>query len=462
MSAETPTDWEDLVDRYLHGEITDAEYASFKEALRTDQAKRDAYLKAVRMDTLLRENAGEAQPEEPPYIAPKPREPRHFSWALAAGVAASILVGGALALLTTADQSQAKLVQATSAVWASGSYTEGQVLYPGMNLELTSGSAEIEFRSGAVTRLQGPTRFQVVSANEGFLYHGQAYSKADTRSSMGFTIRTRLGKFVDQGTEFLTTANRDGFSQMHVASGAVDAEVPGFPLERLEQGSGISIETGSTPVVVRIEPGDGTSAFTFPSIPPPNPTDVADLAQARCHVTLLGNEGEEIGPHRKSGQATRLIDGTGQSYEDAPGESLYFTDASEGYILLDLGEALPLSRIHTYSWHLNDDFPELRRRAVQRYTLWGCGERRPDTLPSKDSAVEGWTRIARVDTDSFFNVEEDPDRPAQQVCAIYSNQPELGRYRYLLFQVYPTPMPDSHRSRHTFFGEIDVFSTEEN
>ncbi|MEM7012029.1 MAG: hypothetical protein AAF585_11155, partial [Verrucomicrobiota bacterium] len=130
---------------------------------------------------------------------------------------------------------------------------------------------------------------------------------------------------------------------------------------------------------------------------------------------------------------------------------------SDGIILLDLGREIPVSEIRTYSWHLSEIHPGMRRRAVQRYTLWGAGEQKPESMPS-NSAAAGWTRIARVDTDAFFRVRDEPDRPAQQACAIQSSQGAIGSYRYLLFEVFPTPMPDGLPARHTFFGEIDVFT----
>lgn len=463
MNPEESQNWQDLVDGYLHGSISTTDFDRLKAELKKDPQKRAYYLRAVRMDAFLREISANS-PEE--VNAPVARSrTKHFqpSWlAAASGVMASILIGCALAFPFLRPVASARILEMADAQWLSQDWKPGQALHSGQTLTLLSGVATIRFQSGAWTRLQGPSKFQVIAGNEGFLHFGQAFSKAETAASHGFTLHTRLGKFVDQGTEFFASATQDGFSQMHVSAGAVDAKVPGFPLERLEQGSGLGIESGDTPVIIRIESGTGTPDFEFPTIPSPSDVDAADLSQRRSEVTLLGPDGEEISPHRKSGEGKRLIDGVGQSRGDEPGESLYFTDASQGLILLDLGQEIPISRIHTYSWHLNDEYPDFRRRAVQRYTLWGCGGSRPSSLPENDELSAGWTRIARVDTDAFFDVENDPDRPEQQVCAIYSNRPEIGTYRYLLFQVNPTPMPNGMRSRHTFFGEIDVFAVPRN
>lgn len=452
-------DWRERVDGYLDGTISDEAFAELKAGLRNDPENRALYLAAVKTDALLREIAGKVPPSVTANPVPAPALVRlRGSWRLAVAAAASLaLLAGVVSILMQDDA--ARIGSADEAGWLSQALPEGQALHPGDEVQLASGSVEIRFQSGALTRLHGPARFEITSANGGFLHHGQVWARADTAESDGFTIQTHSGRFVDRGTEFLMTAQPDGFSQMHVASGAVDAEVEGFALQRFEKGSGLGIEPGDRPVVIRIESGEDTPQFAFPTIPPPTAADAADLQSGQCRVQLISHDhkGRENLPHVLSGPPERLIDGRGQSDGDRPEESLYFTNGAEGIILLDLGREIPVSRIHTYSWHLNDELPTVRRRAVQRYTLWGCAEAKPEVVPSPGQA-NGWTRIARVDTDAFFRVEEEPDRPAQQACAIQSSAPSIGNFRYLLFQVIPTSMPDGKLAEHTFFGEIDVFS----
>ena len=61
----------------------------------------------------------------------------------------------------------------------------------------------------------------------------------------------------------------------------------------------------------------------------------------------------------------------------------------------------------------------------------------------------GWTRIARVNTDRFFEVHEPLERPAQQACTITAARGEIGQFRYLLWVTHGG----------TFFGEFDVFGS---
>ena len=96
-------------------------------------------------------------------------------------------------------------------------------------------------------------------------------------------------------------------------------------------------------------------------------------------------------------------------------------------------------------------------RAVQRYILWGARETKPESLPNRENPG-GWERIARVDTDAFFEVDQEAKRPPQQACRIVPSSGAIGEYRYLLFKVFPTSDRAEVRPRHTFLSEIDVFT----
>ncbi len=451
--------WEHLLASYLEATITEAELAELQDVLRNHPAARDRYLAVVRTDTLLREIAGKGdmaadQPATPPRTLPHP--------ILITSVLGSLLLVAVLLLVNSYSlpTTVAHLGASFDAKWLSEPQFQGGKIRAGSRLKLAAGSVEVRFRSGAFTRINGPALFEVRSANSGFLHYGEAFSIADTPKSQGFTIATSAGNFIDQGTQFLTTASLDGYSQLRVTSGAVDADVEGFELQRLNSGSSLGIEPGDVPVMIRIEQGDETPAFRFPTIPPPSASDYADQSRGHARVEWWPTDeaDQKNRPHAHSGPPELLIDGRGQRGEDEPSESVYFYDGANGLVLLDLGQTIPISQIRTYSWHRSQFDPDLRRRAVQRYTLWGCGEAKPSSLPTS-AQPSGWTRIARVNTDTFFRVKEEPDRPPQQACSLFSAAPAIGEFRYLLFEVVPTPLEEG-RPRHTFFGEIDVFRTD--
>ncbi len=438
----------DLVDQHLNGTISHDDFDRLKEWLRDHSDHREEYLSAVKMDTLLREIAGQNSEVESPRLAAKPNR----RLLLLSMVSALAVLGLAAFLLfqTAAPAAKITAVSDTDSKWEPGDYLQASD-----RVELTQGKLSLTFSSGATTELHAPVLFEVSSANSAFLHYGNAVSRADTDASHGFTILTPYGQFIDQGTEFLTTVRRDGSSQMHVSSGEVDVAVKGFGRQRIRKGSGIGIESGSVPVMIRIEQGEESSDFLFPSITPPAHTDDGKTANAQLFQS--GSDWQEIPPHRESGSLSLLTDGFAQSTQDQPEESLFPPNGADAAILLDLQKAIPVAMIRTYSWHLSEVDVGTRRRAVQRYTVWGSKEK-PKQLPIAEEA-RGWTRIARVDTDAFFQVAEDPDRPAQQACELFSSDGQsLGKFRYLLFDVVPTPMPTGIPPQHTFFGEIDVIA----
>ena len=156
----------------------------------------------------------------------------------------------------------------------------GDTLFAGQRLELASGQVEVVFQSEAKAQIHGPAIFEVQSANSGFLTLGRLNARADTPQSRGFTVHSRTAATVDLGTEFTVVAAQDGHSQIHVVEGAVEVRLSnGKAQRRLGVGQSIEVEPGSPSVIARIEPGEGTAAFKFPTIEPPSSHDYADASK---------------------------------------------------------------------------------------------------------------------------------------------------------------------------------------
>jgi hypothetical protein len=116
---------------------------------------------------------------------------------------------------------------------------------------------------------------------------------------------------------------------------------------------------------------------------------------------------------------------------------------------MDLGRAVSIRKINSYSWHQHNRIKDHRVRAYQGYVLYGFAGESPPSAETVEDRDSGWVRIARVNSDQFFQVNQKLDRPAQQACSIFASKGELGKYRYLLWDVKAP----------TFFGEIDVYET---
>jgi hypothetical protein len=222
-----------------------------------------------------------------------------------------------------------------------------------------SGNATLLFGSGAEVRLVGPCILEPQSEKRAYLLLGQAVVKASAPSAKGFTVETRTSRLVDIGTEFVAATAADGQTRVDVSVGTVDVSLEGVAeAHRLRAGDALCVEPGDRQVLTRIERGDGTAAFRFPTIEPPVDRDYAAA--------------------------------------DAP--------------------------------------------------------------PSTDGppAEAGWVRLARVESDDFFRVARPLSRPAQQACSVFSAGGQIGRYRYLLWEVEPTLGMGTRETNHTFYGEFDI------
>jgi hypothetical protein len=108
--------------------------------------------------------------------------------------------------------------------------------------------------------------------------------------------------------------------------------------------------------------------------------------------------------------------------------------------------------------------PRRNTRTIQRYVLYGSLSDAPPPTAG-DPVDNGWTLISRVNSDAFFALLPRVEWPAQLGVSISGKAGQIGRYRYLLWQVEPTHVdggpPGANMSpcdQNTFFGEFDVYA----
>ncbi|MCB1089504.1 MAG: hypothetical protein KDM63_20870, partial [Verrucomicrobiae bacterium] len=193
----------------------------------------------------------------------------------------------------------------------------GDPIALGERIGLSAGRAELRFNTGAQVTLHGPAIFEARSRNGGFLILGKADFIAETTESKGFVLETPTSNFGDIGTAFSAGVAPDGLSRLEVSKGIVDVVLADpDSTRRLKAGDTMWVEPGEKKILTRIEAGDGTPAFRFPTLPPPSADDYADRSQghASIHVTrgTLGRDSGRIG-----GSADVLLDGVGQSKQDS-------------------------------------------------------------------------------------------------------------------------------------------------
>jgi ferric-dicitrate binding protein FerR (iron transport regulator) len=503
-------DFDDAVAAACHGTAADATLTALARLLQADDAALDEYLLRTELHATLLTSAHLGEPVDLASLADLAisdsqagdrlaRSQSTRRGLVAAGWAGATLLGLAIALTTwlsarsdtapsqpgqraalpvsvasTAAPSVARIIgsfvglEGVQWVAADTIVNEGDPLRSGQRIELASGSVRLHFASGAAVRLIGPAIFEAESPLTAILTMGRVAVTADTPESKGFTIRTRTGRIVDLGTEFVAEALPDGRCRIGVSSGAVRFHPVGLEGGHLlSAGDLMEIEPGHRQVITRIERGDETPTFGFPTIEPPTADDFADAGQGRASIRCVRGQLYE-NPRKSIASAapTILLDGKGQSNPDAPEESLYFADNETGGLLVDLSQPTTVKKVNVYSWHrcLNPGFgPALREahreRAAQNYVLYGSAATEPPTVDGSP-ADAGWTLIARVNSDEYFGLAGIA-RPAQQASSITSARGPLGEYRHLLFVVQPTPGVN-HDGRElnftTFFGEIDVYA----
>ncbi len=169
---------------------------------------------------------------------------------------------------------------------------------------------------------------------------------------------------------------------------------------------------------------------------------IQDGTRAKPSVILLAGS---LDPN--SASLSALTDGALPTDEDQPANNVFFKAGSwGGRIRVDFGSAIEVGEIRTYSWHSDS-------RAPQLYKVFGSDESDPNFNPQPSSKLDpatcGWRLIAFVDTRATHG-----DDGGQYVVSISDSVQSLGRYRYLLFDVFETESDDPWGN--TFYSEIEV------
>ncbi|HEX3584287.1 MAG TPA: hypothetical protein VH087_21155 [Thermoanaerobaculia bacterium] len=175
---------------------------------------------------------------------------------------------------------------------------------------------------------------------------------------------------------------------------------------------------------------------------------VASPAKTAAKVAVVAGT-----PDRGSADVSALADGLTPTVEDEPGANLFFAaNTWGGRIRFDLGEVKDVTEIRSYSWHPDS-------RAPQVYYVYGSDGTSPTFDPApgtkKDVASCGWRQIAFVDTRPKGG-DADSNIGGQYAVSITDTTGPLGRYRYLLFDVFESESDDVWGN--TFYSEINVVS----
>ena len=124
-------------------------------------------------------------------------------------------------------------------------FSPGAQLAQGRLIELSSGSAiELAYASGARVILQGPGEFELHSPERVGMQHGRI-SVVVPPLAKGFTVSTAEADFIDHGTEFALTLDKEGHGEVIVLDGLIEAKPSRTQTEQpLDQAQSIMLQEG--------------------------------------------------------------------------------------------------------------------------------------------------------------------------------------------------------------------------
>lgn len=187
---------------------------------------------------------------------------------------------------------------------------------------------------------------------------------------------------------------------------------------------------------------NATAGFKFKHVPSPSRGDAA----AKAQFAIVDGQKDANG-----GDLDKLHDGAVPTEEDQPSANMFFNAGTDGgRLLIDLGRAIDIKQINTYSWHGGSRGPQV----YQLYASDGKADHF-NAQPKRGTDPEkcGWKLIAKVDTRPGTG-----EAGGQYGVSISDSEGTLGKYRQLLFDISRTETADPFGN--TFYSEIDVIDAQ--
>lgn len=201
---------QELLDRYLNGQASEAEVAELDRLLQENEELRREFQQHANVIAALEEHGSYDDPYADTAFAASTRAKKSFGpmhWLALSAL--FVLLGGFVLASLRAPTAVATLVSNENAAWESAlPTTPGSALPPGV-MSLKSGLATIRFQSGAELTLEAPAEIELETAMRGRLFSGRAIVEVP-ESAHGFVLDTPDGYAVDHGTSFAVSVGPGG------------------------------------------------------------------------------------------------------------------------------------------------------------------------------------------------------------------------------------------------------------
>lgn len=256
--------WNELIQAYISGNISDADAAVLEAQLKQNAALRDQYLDAVNLDSALGTTGELARIRRtlPPQISEQPIASRavttnaRFWFGRYFGAAAAVLIA-AIFIGAIQWSHRGVMVEIISApdlpslTWKTGDTVRVR------HLSLAHGSLEMKLPSGVQCKVEAPAVLELISPMELRVASGKITADVGERGT-GFVIETPLSRIVDRGTVFGVDASNKAQTDVVVFKGKVDVYDKGNANQLASLNTGQALRVQLHKRASRIESVTGT------------------------------------------------------------------------------------------------------------------------------------------------------------------------------------------------------------
>lgn len=272
-TTDTERQW---IEEYCNQTISRDEFARFEKALEGSPELRTALRQYLALDSNLRQGSESLADIESAWSPVQPEKVVRFpSWigiAAAAAVAFLVGIGSDWVLSSSPEEIDAVAtsdfsIEATANGYAvvhgiidakteSGTEISAGDILGSETISLVSGSARVDFFSGAQVYIEAPAKLEIRSAWEAAFHSGKLRAKVPP-AARGFVIEANGRRIVDLGTEFGVDTSAEEV-KVEVFSGKVELED-----RELLKGDAVSLTPDGRTTPIQSNIGSFSNLFTM-------------------------------------------------------------------------------------------------------------------------------------------------------------------------------------------------------